>query len=189
MCACTTRPRRLWLYSRETILLLTFVGLLGAFGVTALTSRVYHLRRSTLARDWAAHGAADMQTGQAPAALVDFQIALIYARGDVTEEQQRLYELRLAQALVAAGQTDEARTYLLDLWGQNPGTGQVDLELARLAAHDGDDVRPPAITTPRSAAFWDGNADQIAASQRAARLELYAVFVPAGRGGRRSPQS
>jgi tetratricopeptide (TPR) repeat protein len=179
-CSCVTRPRRLWLHSRETILLLTFAGLILAFIVTGSVSRLYHLRRRALATDWSARGASDLQASRAGAALVAFQTALIYAREDVSDAEMQLYELHLVDALIAGGHDDEARSYLLDLRSNEPGRGQLNLELARLAAKEGDDEAAKGYYDSAINGLWDGNAQQVANSRRAARLELYQYLTQRG---------
>ena len=80
-----------------------------------------------------------------------------------------LYQLRLAQALVATGRVQEGRTYLLSLRERDPGNGPVNLELARLAVREHDS--PEAVQYFHDAVYseWDGNP---AVQRRAVRLEL-----------------
>ena len=111
---------------------------------------------------------------------MDFQTALIYAREDVSDQQMRLYELHLAEALTAAGHDEEARSYLLDLRDQQPGSGQLNLELARLAVKEGDDAAAKNYYDSAINGLWDGNAQQVANSRRATRLELYAYLSQRG---------
>jgi tetratricopeptide (TPR) repeat protein len=59
----------------------------------------------------------------------DYRTALSYDR----ENEQ--YRLRLAQALFAADRLNEARAHLLSLWEEEPASGEVNLTLARLFAH------------------------------------------------------
>jgi outer membrane protein assembly factor BamD (BamD/ComL family) len=134
VCRCSARPRRYWLHSRETILLLCVFGLVIAFGITGFAARLYHGRRAELARSWFDRGNAELKAGRAEAALSDFRTALIYAQHELAPEQQREYELNFVQALIATGKTDEARSYLVDLWERGPGNSRINLELARLAA-------------------------------------------------------
>ena len=136
-CNCAAGPRRDWLHSRETILLVTFAVLAVAFGATALAGRFYHDTRRALAGFWLKQGSEDLGRSRPSAALSDLQTALIYARQDVPEAQQQVYSLDLAQALVANHRLDEAHAYLLDLWQSAPDSAKVNLELAHLGRGDG----------------------------------------------------
>ncbi len=98
-----------------------------SFAVTGIAAKFYHAERDSLARQWYERGAADLRAGRPATALEDFRTALVYSRGN------DLYQLRVAQALIAANQPEEARAYLLSLWERTPGSGIVNLELARLA--------------------------------------------------------
>ena len=104
-----------------------------------------------------------LKSGHAGAALADFRNALAYSRDN------SLYQLRLAQALVATGRVQEARTYLLSLREREPGNGPVNLELARLAVREHD--IPEAVQYFHDAVYseWDGDP---AVQRRAVRLEL-----------------
>jgi hypothetical protein len=172
-CACGLGPRRYWLHSRETILLFSFAGLIVAFLLTGFAARAYHGRRSALARSWFDRGTRDLQAGKSAAALADFQTTLIYARGDVSEAQLQLYELEFSQALAATDHPDEARSYLLDLWERAPGSGKINLDLARLAARAGDDTEAKRYYNDAIYGVWEGDAAHVAASRREARLELF----------------
>ena len=81
-CPCgASQPHRYWLHSRETILLLSFVGLVAAFLVTGTAVRAYHQRRRILAESWFEKGSGHLQNGQPALALTDLETALTYARG------------------------------------------------------------------------------------------------------------
>ena len=159
-------------FSRDDSLL-SFAGLVVAFLVTGFAARAYHVRRSALARSWFERGTRDLQAGKSAAALADFQTTLIYARGDVPETQLQLYELDFSQALAAANHPDEARSYLLDLWERAPGSGKINLELARLAARTGDDTEAKRYYNDAIYGVWEGDTAQVTASRRQARLELF----------------
>src|SRR5689334_16739875 len=121
VCRCSARPRRYWLHSRETILLLCVLGLVVAFGITGFAARLYHGRRAQLARSWMDRGNAELKSGNAAAALSDFRAALVYAQREFSREEQQQFELDFVQALLAAGNRDEARSYLLDMYERAPG--------------------------------------------------------------------
>ena len=179
-CNCAVGSIRDWLHSRETILLITFAILVGAFGVTAAAARFYHDRRRALAEFWFKQGSADLGSGQATAALSDLQTALIYARQDVPEARQRTYSLNLAQALVANHRLEEAHAYLLDLWEGTPDNAKLNLELARLAVGMGDDSGAQRYYANAIYGIWDGNAQQIQQDRRDTQLELCRYLIDRG---------
>jgi tetratricopeptide (TPR) repeat protein len=154
-------------------LLFSFAGLIVAFLVTGFAARGYHSRRSALARSWFERGTRDLQAGKPAAAVSDFQTTLIYARGDVPEAQWQLYELEFSQALAATNRPDEARSYLLDLWERAPGSGKINLELARLAARTGDDAEAKRYYNDAIYGVWEGDSTEVARRRREARLELF----------------
>jgi len=107
--------------------------LLGALlAVTGFAARTFRRHEEDLAKEWLRRGEADLAAGHAEAALDALRTALVYSKENVG------YELRLAQALVAAGRDEEARAHLRTLWETEPGSAAVNLELARLAARRGD---------------------------------------------------
>ena len=126
--------------SRELVLLLCVLALVAMFALTALFSRMYHRKVHTLADAMFAQGEADEQAaqqmeGQARAAqfklaLTDYRNALAY------NPSNPLFQFHLAKALSAAGRGEEARSYLLNLLSESPGSGEVNLELARVAARN-----------------------------------------------------
>jgi tetratricopeptide (TPR) repeat protein len=126
--------------SRELVLLLCVLALVVLLALTALFSRLYHKKIHTLADAMFAQGEADEQAaqqmaGQAQAAqlrlaLADYRNALAY------NHSNPLFQFHLAKALAAAGRGEEARSYLLNLLSESPGSGEVNLELARISAHN-----------------------------------------------------
>jgi tetratricopeptide (TPR) repeat protein len=125
--------------SRELVMLLCVLALVLLLALTALCSRLYHKKIHTLADAMFAQGEADERTAQAlegqaksaqlKLALADYRNALAYNPGN------SLFQFHLAEALAAAGRGEEARSYLLNLLSESPGSGEVNLELARIAAH------------------------------------------------------
>ena len=176
-CACSASPRRYWLHSRETILLLSFGGLVLAFLFTGFASRIYHDRRRALAESWFKRGTAELQAAQYGLALNDFQTALIYGRGDVPDEQHQIYELDFSKALAATSHPEEARAYLLDLWERQPGSSEINLELARLAVRASDDMEAKRYYNAAIYGIWEGDASQVATSRRETRLELFHYLI------------
>jgi tetratricopeptide (TPR) repeat protein len=118
-------------YSRETVLIISLVilALLSLF--TAFITRMYHKKIHTLADQWFAEGEAALQAGDAKQALTDYRNALVYSPDNTA------FQFHLAQALAAMGQGDQAQSYLLTLLDESPGSGQINLSLARIAARAG----------------------------------------------------
>jgi tetratricopeptide (TPR) repeat protein len=117
------------IFSRELVLLLCVLALLVLLAVSALFSRLYHKKVHTLADAMFAQGQADEQAGRITAALTDYRNALAY------NPDNPHFEFYLAKTLAVAGRDDEARSYLLNLLSETPGSGEINLELARIAAH------------------------------------------------------
>jgi len=117
--------------SRELVVILCVLALVLLLALTALLSRMYHKKVHTLADAMFAQGEADEHAGQIKAALTDYRNALAY------NPSNPIFQFHLAKALAAAGRGEEARSYLLNLLSESPGSGEVNLELARIAAqHD-----------------------------------------------------
>jgi len=188
VCRCSMRPRRYWLHSRETILLLCVFGLVIAFGITGFAARLYHGRRAELARSWFDRGNAELKAGRAEAALSDFRTALIYAQHELAPEQQREYELNFVQALIAIGKNDEARSYLLDLWERGPGNSRINLELARLAGRIGNDADARRYYNGAIYGVWDPNAGDVLRQRMDARLEFYHYLMDHGEKTEAQPE-
>jgi len=172
---CPGQGGYLWPLRRDTFLLLILVFLILMFVITGFTVRVYHAVERGFAQDWYTRGEKDLRDGRAEAALADFRTALSYSHDNVE------YQLRLAQALVAAGNSREARaearTYLLNLLEHEPGNGTVNLELARLAARD--HAVSDAMRFYHGAIYGEWNDDPVV-RRRAARLELVEFLLAAG---------
>jgi len=111
-------------------MLLCVLALLLLLALTALLSRLYHRKIHSLADAMFAQGEADEQAGQIKAALTDYRNALAY------NPSNPLFQFHLAKALAAAGRGEEARSYLLNLLSESPGSGEVNLELARIAKNN-----------------------------------------------------
>ena len=177
VCRCSMRPRRYWLHSRETILLLCVLGLVIAFAITGFAARLYHGRRAELGRSWFDRGNAELKAGRAVAALSDFRAALVYAQRELSADERQQYELNFAQALIATGNNDEARTYLLDMWERAPGNSMVNLELARLARSMGNDVDAKRFYHGAIYGVWDEKSGDVLRKRMDARLELYSYLT------------
>ena len=85
-----------------------------------------------------------------------------------------MLRLHLAQALMAADRGPEARAHLLTLWANQPGNGPVNLELARLAATEGDMTTALRHYHNAIEGAWDEAPED---RRRHARLELARFLV------------
>jgi tetratricopeptide (TPR) repeat protein len=119
------------IYSREAVLFGCIVLLVLFVLVTATINRMYHKKIHVLADSWFTQGEASFQAGDVQSALIDYRNAMVYSPGNAK------FQFHLAQALAAVGRGDEGRSYLLNLLSESPGSGQVNLALARIAARKG----------------------------------------------------
>jgi len=113
---------------RELVLIICFILLVLLFSVTAVVSRLYHRKIHTLADQWYAQGDAAFHAGDAKTAIIDYRNALGYSPNN------SVFQLHLAQALVSAARFEEARSYLVNLLAESPGSGEINLELARISS-------------------------------------------------------
>jgi tetratricopeptide (TPR) repeat protein len=121
-------------YSREVVLFLCLLLMLLFFAFSAFASRMYHKTIHVLADQWFAAGEAAFKAGRATEALDDYRNALVYS------PYKESFQFRLAQALAATGHAEESKSYLLNLLSESPGSGPINLELARIAAQRKDDM-------------------------------------------------
>lgn len=168
---CGENGSFLWSAPRNELLLLSVLVLIILFSITTVSVQAYRAKERQLARQWYTSGARELRAGRAEAALEDFRSALVYAPDD------SLIELQLAYALAAAGHLLEARAYLLGLWEREPGSGTINLELARLAARSRS--APEAVQYYHDAIYgqWDNDP---AGHRRQAGLELAGFLLKAG---------
>jgi tetratricopeptide (TPR) repeat protein len=140
-------------YSREAVLASCFVLLIAMFGVTAFVTRTYHKRIHTLADEWYANGEQALAADQADEAVTDFRNALVYSPNN------SIFQFHLAQALIAARKWDDAEEYLQNLLSDTPGSGEINLALARIAAQK--NALPDAMRYYHSAVFGSWQQDPI----------------------------
>jgi tetratricopeptide (TPR) repeat protein len=103
-----------------------------AFAAVGGLSRLYHAQQESLGTRWYERGSTDLAAKRYDAATVEFRTALRYARDDYS------YRLGLAESLIGLKRTDEAQSYLMNLWEREPENGLVNLELARIAVQKDD---------------------------------------------------
>lgn len=138
-------------YPREFVLFAYFILLLIFFAFTAFVARMYHKNVHMLAEGWFAKGESEFQSGNVPDALVDYRDALAYSPANP------VFQLHLAQALSVAGPNyvGEARSYLLNLLAESPGSGEINLYLARISK----DSMPDALRYYNGAiyGYWEND--------------------------------
>jgi len=158
--------------SRQSVVLLSLLCLVALFLFAGFVTRKFHEHEQITAEQWYERGLAELKAGHAEEALDPLRTALVYSR------EKPEYELTLAQALVAGGHYSEAQTYLLTLWDRQPGSSTVNLELARLAARNGNDADAIRYYEASIYGVWEANGEQ---NRRAARLELIDYLAAHGR--------
>jgi tetratricopeptide (TPR) repeat protein len=151
------------------------VALVVSFAIAGVASRLYHGQQASMARQWYQRGNAELAAGHATTAVDDFSNALVYSRDN------DLFELHLAQAFIAAGRPPEARAHLEEIWERTPGSGIVNLELARLAAQRGDSSEAVRYYNNAIYGVWEGEAEQ-QERRRDAEFELYKFLMKQGQG-------
>jgi len=165
--------------SREAVLLLCVLSLLVLFSFTAFVSRAYHKKIHVLADDWFASGEQSYRAGDFPAALTDYQNSLVYAPNNSK------FQFHLAQAFAAAGHSERARPYLLALLSESPGSGEVNLQLARIAT--GDRTMTDALRYYQGAIYGEWPGDAITMRWQI-RRELCEYLISKGAIGEATPE-
>ena len=149
---------------------LAFLALLGTsialFGVTLFLFKSFQAHRADLAQRWSARGRMELSQHRPEEAVDALRTALSY---DTEGDKERADQLLLAQALDAAGHTEEATNYFLNLHDATPGDGSINLQLARLARRRGDDEDADDYYRAAIYGSWEGDA---VIRRRQTRLEL-----------------
>lgn len=117
--------RRLILQDTLALLGLTLITIL----IAVLTYFFFHSfreHRRVLEKRWFARGQIALSAGRPQDAVEDFRSALSLSTANTN------YEMSLAEALAAAGHTEEAYAYFSTLHETEPGDGFLNLQLARL---------------------------------------------------------
>lgn len=157
-----------FLNSRETVLGGSILVVITLFFITGGVVRAYHEKLHALAGQWFAAAELSLNAGNAPAALVDLRNALVY------EPEDARIQFRLAQALMAAGRYEEARSYLEGLLAQAPSNAQADLALAQIAAKNGNESDALRYYHGAIYGVWSDNQE---ANRMNSRLELCKFLV------------
>lgn len=155
--------RRLTLGSEAGVLLLLSAIAVVFFFLTTLAVRSYRARERQLAKEWSAKGHEFLRASQPARAVEAFQTSLRFG----PEAQDVHYAM--VDSLLAAGRWEQAQSYLLSLWEQQPANGILNLDLARIAAARND--VPTATRYYHNAIYgvWDSSAQP---HRTQARLEL-----------------
>lgn len=122
------------------------------FGATYAITKSYARRQDSLSRRSSQMGEADLAAGKPEAAISDFRTALLYSRDNPQ------FRLRLAQALAANNNTQQAIAYFLNLWEEQPGSGPINLELARLYARQPQARKAAQYYNNAIYGVWQGDA-------------------------------
>lgn len=156
--------------NRRVTLAVILAALIPAFALTLVIVDRYKDGRQKLSVEWSARGQSDV-AARPSIAVVDFETALAYGPD---RESDRL---RLAEALIAARRPAEAEAHLLTLWAEEPGRGEVALDLARLAAERNDLERAVPYYHTAIDGAWDADPS---GARRGARLELSRLLLRNG---------
>lgn len=133
-------------------------------------ARAYYAQRQSLGNRWFNRGIADLEAKRFSPAVTEFRTALLYSRDDFD------YQLNLAEALIGLKHTGEASAYLLNLWDREPDNGLVNLELARIAAQQGQFKEASHYYHDAVYAAWPAGEES---KRTQARLELIELLLRA----------
>ncbi len=151
------------------------LALITLFATTALLAvltnylyQSYASHQVELANRWLERGQQAMREGKPQAAIDALSSALAYAPG------QRAIQIQLAEALASAGRLQEASVYFNALLETQQGDGLINLQLARIAARQGNENQ--AIEDYQRAIYgsWEGDGY---VRRRSVRLELINYLI------------
>ena len=159
---------RLYLRQQPVMLGVLSVLLVVFFLFVSGLSRAYYSQRQALGSRWFSRGLVDLNAQRFSPAVTEFRAALLYSRDDFD------YQLNLAEALIGLKHTGEASAYLLNLWDREPDNGLVNLELARIAAQQGQIKEASRYYHDAVYAAWPSGEDW---QRHEARLELIELLL------------
>jgi tetratricopeptide (TPR) repeat protein len=151
------------------------LALITLFATTALLAvltnylyQSYASHQVELANRWLERGQQAMRNGKPQVAIDALSSALAYAPG------QRTIQIQLAEALASAGRLQEASVYFNALLETQQGDGLINLQLARLAARQGNESQ--AVENYQRAIYgsWEGDGY---VRRRSVRLELINYLI------------
>lgn len=160
---------------RRRLIFTDTLALVSLFAVTALLAvltnflyQSYASHQTELAQRWLARGEEALRNGKPQAAIDALRSALAYA------PSQRSIEIELAEALASAGRIQEATVYFNALLEGQQGDGLINLQLARLAARQGNESQ--AIEDYQRAIYgnWEGDGY---VRRRTVRFELINYLI------------
>jgi tetratricopeptide (TPR) repeat protein len=162
-----SEKRKLLLKDAGALLVLLLITLV-LVTATVFLFRSFSSLRGRLSQRWLARGENALHDNRPSDAVEDLRSALAYAPG------QRNIEVELAEALAAAGRTQEATSYFNTLWEAEPGSGIINLQLARLAVRQGNQTE--ALDHYRASIYgnWEGDGS---VRRREVRLELIRYLI------------
>ncbi|HEY2002623.1 MAG TPA: tetratricopeptide repeat protein [Acidobacteriaceae bacterium] len=161
---------------KDTLALLSIFAVTCVLAVlTWLIFRSYSQHQSDAAARWKRRGEEALKHNNAQAAVYDLRTSLGYGPDDPGTE------IELAQALAEIGtprSLEEAAVYLNTLWEKEPGNGNINLQLARVLARQGQVAS--ALEHYHAAVYgvWEGEG---AVQGRQARLEMVRYQISLGR--------
>jgi tetratricopeptide (TPR) repeat protein len=165
----TERVERRRLIFTDTLALVTLFAITALLAVlTNLLYQSYASHQTELAQRWLARGEEALRNGKPQAAIDALRSALAYS------PSQRSIEIELAEALASAGRIQEATVYFNALLESQQGNGLINLQLARLAARQGNESQ--AIEDYQRAIYgnWEGDGY---VRRRTVRFELINYLI------------
>lgn len=138
------------------------------FFVTYLLFHSFSVHRQALAQRWLTRGETALQSGKPAAAIDALRSAMAYAPDDEN------LQIELAEALAAAGRTQEAVAYFNTLLDSRPGNGMINLQLARLAVKQGEEASAQEYYQAALDGTWEGDGY---VRRREVRLELSQYLI------------
>jgi Flp pilus assembly protein TadD len=160
---------------RRRLIFADTLSLVTLFAITALLAiltnylyQSYASHQVSLAARWLQRGDQALRDNKPQAAIDALSSALAYAPND------RSTAIKLAEALASAGRVQEATVYFNALLESQQGSGVINLQLARLAARQGNESQ--AIEDYQKAIYgnWEGDGY---VRRREVRLELINYLI------------
>jgi len=162
------RAARRKLLFQDSVALLTLVLIVVVLSsLTYLLHRSFENHRQELGHRWRQRGEMELQKGQSQAAIEALRAALSYI-------PDRSTEIELAEALAQAGRTQEAVAYFNTLRDQEPGSGIVNLQLARLAVRQNQQAQAINYYQTALDGTWEGDGYE---RRRDVRLEMAKYLI------------
>jgi tetratricopeptide (TPR) repeat protein len=153
----------------DTLALVTLFAVTVVLAVlTNFLYQSYASHQKELAQRWLARGEQALRDGKPQAAIDALRSALAFS------PSQRSIEIQLAEALASAGRVQEATVYFNALLESQQGNGLINLQLARLAARQGNESQ--AIEDYQRAIYgnWEGDGY---VRRRTVRFELINYLI------------